>query len=193
MTIMFWLDDMVMFSFYYLPSLIFAVAASLGIWVTLFFAKCLRQQFDRWTASIVVPTPVICWLFYVAFTGHLTSTLILLDSESAQTAEKTYDYRFKSEVKTLDEAVRLAVNKHQTPSVRFYASCLIGDMLVSNSDVVVSNVLTKVRNAPVIDTDFFGGNRLTESFYTPGHAQAHLYPGEVIEQRLQKLRHSKQP
>jgi hypothetical protein len=191
---MLWFDDMVMLSLYYLPSLLFAIAASVMMLVILLVAKSLRQKWDRWTAWIwcLLPVPVICWCFYVTFTVQFASTLILLDSESAQTAENAYDYRFKSQVKTLDGAVRLAVNTQQSPSVRFYASCLVADLLATNNDVAVSNVLRRVEKAPVIDTDFFGGNRLTRDFYIPGRAQAHLYPSEIIEQRLENLRQSKQ-
>jgi hypothetical protein len=114
--------------------------------------------------------------------------LILLDSESSEAAESAYVNRFRMQVKTVETAVRLATNKHQAPNVRFYASCLIADMVAAKDDTAVSMVLEEVEGAPVIETQFFGGNRLTEIFYVPGHLQVQLPVRDIVEKRLQQVR-----
>ena len=114
--------------------------------------------------------------------------LTLLDTESAGVAEIAYEERFKREVKTLDEAVRLAVNKHRAPNVRFYAACLVAERLFISDELVVTDTLKRVDVAPMIDAQFIGGNRLTARFYAQGRAQPHLTVRQVIEQRLLDLR-----
>jgi hypothetical protein len=130
---------------------------------------------------------LVCWVVYFMATCELTYTLVLLGSESSQVAERTYVNRFKRQVNTLDGAVRLAVNRHQEPNVRFYASCLIADMLATN-DASVAAVFKRIENADLIETQFFDGNRLTDGFYVPGHAQVHLPVRDIVERRLHVLR-----
>jgi hypothetical protein len=183
-------DDLVMFGIYYVPSLIIVIVTFVAILAAIVFVERFRPQFARLAplGVCLLPVPFVIWVFYFVSTSDLTTTLILLDSESSGTAEKTYSNTFKAQVNTVDAAVRLAVNRHQAPNVRFYASCLIADMLVTNDDATVVKVTKEVEDAPVIETEFFGGNRLTKSFYIPGHVQPSLTVQEIVEQRLQELR-----
>jgi hypothetical protein len=185
-------DDLVMFGLHYMPSLILAVVMSTAVVVAIYFAKRLSPKFDRLAplGTCLLAAPLVFWLIYVVATSSFTSTLILLDSESSKAAENTYDNSFKKQVVTVDAAVRLAVSKHQAPNVRFYASCLIADMLVTNDNTTVIKVLKKVENSPIIKTEFFDGNKLTDSFYIPGHAQPSLTVQEIVERRLRELRHA---
>ena len=188
-------EDLFEFGRYYLPSLIVAGATTVAILVALIFGRRFRAKSARHavlTACLVV-APLVCWTIYFAATAGLTSTLILLGSESSEVAERAYFNRFGKQVNSVDAAVRLAVNKHQESNVRFYASCLVADMLATNDDATAASVLKKVESAPIIETEFFGGNGLTEKFYIPGRAQVHLPVRDIIEQRLREHRQATPP
>jgi hypothetical protein len=188
-------EDMLEFGIYYLPSLVFAVLTSVAILVAVIFGKKLRPKFAHYLALFLclVPAPLVCWVIYFASTSELTFTLTMLGSERSQAEEHAYDNRFKMQVTTVDAAVGLAVDQHQESNVRFYASCLIADMLVTNGDAAVQNVLKKVDDALIVNTEFFGGNRLTDQFYIPGRDQVHLPVRDIIEQRLRVLRKGRRP
>ena len=164
-------------------------------WLQPLSQRRLRPKFRYWATFRVVlaPASFVCWVVYFLFTCELTYTLIMLDSESSGVAERIYDNRFKRQVDTLDRAVGLAVNEHQAPNVRFYAACRIADMLVTSNDAVVASALKRVENAPIFETKFFGGNRLTEKFYDPGHYQVRLPVRDIVRRRLQFLRQTAQP
>lgn len=183
-------DDLVMIVRHYLPSLIASILISLALLGMVFFGKRRNPKFNNWplVAVCVSVAPLAFWFVHFASTSKPTYTLTLLNSESSDTAERIYDSRFKAEVCTLDAAVNLAVSRYEAPNVRFYASCLIADMLITNSDSTVAAILKKVDGAPIIETEFFDGNRLTQKFYTPGHVQAKLSVRDIVEQRLQELR-----
>jgi hypothetical protein len=183
-------EDLLEFGRYYLPSLLWSVLTC----AVIFTAGVLlvrRRPERRRVGTVVVCSatlPLVCWAVYFACTSELTYTLVLLGSESSQVAERTYVGRFKVEVTTVDRAVRLAVSRHQEPNVRFYACCLIADMLQTNNSAGAEAVLKRVEDADVIQTQFFGGNTLTEGFYVPGHAQVGLPAREIVERRMRMLR-----
>jgi hypothetical protein len=182
-------EDMVEFGRYYLPSLLCSLVACVAMFVLTVLAVRLRPgcRSLKVLGVCLVPVPLICWILYFNATSELTYTLVLLGSESSQVAERTYVNRFKRQVNTLDSAVRLAVSRHQEPNVRFYASCLVADMLATNQ-TAAKTVFKRVENADTIDTQFFDGNGLTDGFYVPGHAQVHLSVRDIVEQRLHLLR-----
>ena len=84
--------------------------------------------------------------------------------------------------------MRLAVGRHKPPNVRFYAACRVADILATNEEFMVRQILKQVDDAPIIETQFIGGNKLNATFYVPGRAQPHLSVRSVIEQRLLELR-----
>src|SRR5882672_5595699 len=182
-------EDLLEFGRYYLPSLICSLVACVVIFMASMLPTRFRPSsgFRRIFGVCLVPLPPVCWLIYFIVTSDLTYTLVLLGSESSAVAERTYVNRLRKQVNTLDAAVRLAVNKHQEPNVRFYASCLIADMLVTNDGAMTEAVFKKVENAEEIQTEFFDGNRLTDGFYVPGHAQVHLPVRDIVERRLRAL------
>ncbi|HUE36009.1 MAG TPA: hypothetical protein VMO20_01360, partial [Candidatus Acidoferrum sp.] len=169
-------EDLLDLGLYYLPSLIVTIAISITIFWAVIFLKRPSSEFSNRLALAILSVLVVMffWSVYVVSTSRLAGTLVMLDSESSDTAEHIYDTQFRTDVSTVDEAARLAVNGHQAGSVRFYASCLIADMLVTNDDVTVKEVLNRLDGSPVIETEFFGGNSLTEPFYIPGHEQPEL-------------------
>ena len=186
-------DDLIMSVIHYLPSLVFAVIASL---IVIGAIVVIKRQWPKSNCRknlglCLVPIPMICWVIYFGSTLGFTETSILLNSESAQVAEKIYETRFKKQINTLDSAVCLAVDKRQAPNVRFYASCLIADMLATNDDTVVVKVSKTVENAPTIETQFIGGNELTDEFVIQGHVQPPLSVRGIIEKRLLDIRQSK--
>jgi len=134
--------------------------------------------------------PLLLWILHLIVTANFTVTLVLLDSETSLTAERTYEGRFKKQVRTLDQAVRLSIDPSQAPNVRFYAACLVAERLATNSEVFIGRVLRKVENTPLIETQFFDGNHLTEKFYIPGHFHPPLSVQKIVEERLRDLRKS---
>ena len=189
-------DDLVMVGIRWLASLFLPIITSVAILGIIAFGRRRRPHFRYWPALVVclVPVPLVCWVIQSAATSKLTYTLTLLNSESSQVAESTYEKRFRVEVGRLDEAVRLAISKHKAPNVRFYASCLVSDILATNEhNSVIATTLSKVEGAPIIKTQFFGGNRLTDKFYIPGQVQPHLSVRDIVEQRLRDLRKMAQP
>src|SRR5438309_494324 len=122
-------DDIVELGINYLPSFLIAILFCIGTWLVLIRVRRHPLNFKQWSLVDIclVTTPAIAWIIYFGLTLNCAVTLTLLDSESAGVAEIAYEERFKREVKTLDEAVRLAVNKHRAPNVRFYAACLVAE------------------------------------------------------------------
>jgi hypothetical protein len=175
-------------------SFLLTAVVSVALWIAVRYMQRGSNRSRFWTdfGICVVAIPAVCWIMYFTITIPFNSTLIFLDSESSNLAEYVYENNFKKEVSTLDAAVRLAVDYRQFPSVRFYASCLIAEMLTTNNEQVLTKVLKEVEGAPLIETQFIGGNRLTTDFYIPGHDQVHIYPGDVIQRRLRSLRQRKQ-
>jgi hypothetical protein len=188
-------DDLVMLGLRYLPSLLSSIIVCAAILGIIGLARRRFPKFRHWPALslCVLATPLICWLIYLASTCKLAYTLTLLNSESSQVAERTYENRFRMEVGTLGAAVRIAVSKREAPNVRFYASCLVADMLAAKDGGVVAKTLANVDGAPMIETQFFGGNRLTDAFYVPGHMQPQLSVRTIVEKRLESLREAAQP
>ncbi len=182
-------DDFVELCIRYLPGLAFSIIISIAILVVVNLAKRRRPQFAYWSVLklYATPAPLVCWAIYFTSTVELNYTLTLLGSESSQVAERAYENRFRAEVVTLDKAVSLAVAKHEEPNIRFYASCLVADLLATKDDYVIAQTLNKVDGAPIIETEFFDGNRLTEKFYVPGRAQPQLSVRKIVEQRLQDI------
>ena len=183
-------EDLLEFGRYYLASLLWSLLGTIVIFAGSVLVGRLRpdRRSLRIAAFCLTPLPLVCWGVYVAATSELTYTLVLLGSESSQVAERTYVTRFKTQVTTLDGAVGLAASRRQEPNVRFYASCLIADMLATNRNVALEAVLKRVQNADIIQTQFFDGNKLTDGFYVPGHAQVNLPVREIVEQRIRMLR-----
>ncbi|MBW8865166.1 MAG: hypothetical protein JF609_09650 [Verrucomicrobia bacterium] len=185
-------DDFVMVCLHYLPSLIGAIFVCFTISsIFIFFAfKRPHKKAAVLAISVLAILPLLLWMAYVISSRNLTTTLVLLDSEDAQTAERTYNKGFKTEVNTLENAVELAIDSHNPPNVRFYASCLIADMLSANTNLDQGVLFNKVGGAPIIETQFIGGNSLTDEFVTPGHQQARLSVRELIERRLLYLKNT---
>src|SRR5258708_6028920 len=154
-------EDLLEFCRYYLASLLCSLVVCVAILVVTLLIARLRP--DRRSLRVfgvcLVPLPLVCWVVYFMATSELAYTLVLLGSESSQVAERTYVNRFKRQVNTLDAAVRLAVSKHQEPNVRFYASCLVADMLATNDNAAAEAVFKRIENADTIRTQFFDGNR----------------------------------
>lgn len=177
-------DDWVMFCMYYIPSLVIAISTacvmSAGAWLARHFHKPIGCR----TALCLAVVAVVCWPVYFASTSKMATILVSLNSEDARLAETVYEDDFKKEVSTVGKAVRLATDTHQAPNVRFYASCLIADLLATNSDADVTETLAMVKNAPTIEPQIIGGNSLTSEFMVPGHAPPRLFVGEIIRRRL---------
>ena len=188
-------EDMVEFCIHYLPGLGCAILASVGILVSIHFGKKLRPKLADYEALrlILVAAPLTFWMIYFVSTAELSFTLVMLGSENSGAAEWAYVNRFKKQVTTVDAALDLAVAKHQWSNVRFYSSCLIADLLVTNNDAAVKTILERLDGAPMVDTEFFGGNHLTDQFYIPGRSQVHLPVREIVERRLRVLRDKSQP
>ena len=183
-------EDLLEFGLRYLPSLVWSVltfAAILTAGVLVVRRRPDRRRVGNVMACLAA-VPLVCWVVYFACTSELTYTLVSLGSESSGFAERIYFTRFKAQVTTLDRAVRLAVSRHQEPNVRFYACCLIADSLQTNNSAAAEAVLKRLENADVIQTQFFGGNSLTEGLYVAGHAQVELSPREIVERRIRMLR-----
>jgi hypothetical protein len=184
-------DDFVMLTARWLSGLSFAVVASFATFGAVMLGRRRFPRFGRWriVAIFLVPLPLAWWAIHSASSGELNYTLTLLNSESSQVAERAYEGQFKAEVASLDGALRLAVSKREAPNVRFYASCLVADFLATNKDdSSVARILSKVDGAPLIETQFFGGNSLTKGFYIPGHLQPELTVRQIVEQRMRELR-----
>lgn len=183
-------EDFLEFALRYLPSFAWSVLICAVTFIAGIFVVRRRPHFRRVGSATVclAAVPLVCWIVYFVSTSKLSYTLVSLGSESSHVAERTYLTSFKAQVTTVDSAVRLALSKHQEPNVRFYACCLIADMLETNSSAEVEGVLKRVENAGVIQTQLIGGNSLTEGFYVPGHAQVELPPREIIERRIRMLR-----
>jgi hypothetical protein len=90
----------------------------------------------------------------------------------------------------LDHTIKLAVQEHQSGNVRFYACCRIADLLATNTDAVANRTLNAVAGASSFTTDFFGTNRFTTGFFTPGYREGPFQVREVIERRLTENRHA---
>jgi hypothetical protein len=182
-------DDLVIFGVHYLPSLALTATVAILIFAVIVRAKRLIPTVGRLPslAPYLTLIPLIVWIMYFCFTCQSTATLVLLGSESAGVAEIVYTNRFRNE-RTLEDAVRLCIDKHQPPNVRFYAACLVADNLATNKEKSELEILQRIDKAPTIETQFIGGNGLTEKFYVPGHAQPHLTAREIVEQRLQDIR-----
>ncbi len=183
-------EDLVEFGLYYLPSLLWSVSACVVAFIAGVLVVRLRPGSRRLRTVMVclAAASLVGWVVYFVTTSELSYTLVLLGSESSDVAERTYLTRFKAQVTTLDGAVRLAASRHHEPNVRFYACCLIADMLQTNSSAAAEAVLKRVENADVVQTQFFGRNRLTDGFYVPGHAQVDLPVREIVERRVRMLR-----
>src|SRR5579863_237946 len=179
-------DDLVMLGIRLLRSLplVVIIYSAIAVGIVLGVRRWPKLASQKMPFAILILLPIVCWMIYSLANLELDYTLTLLNSESSQVAEHTYDNRFKRQVKTIEQAIALAVNGNEAPNVRFYASCLVADMLVSNDEPFVTKVLKETENAPLIETQFFGGNRLTAGFYVPGHDQVHIYPSDLIRQRL---------
>jgi RHS repeat-associated protein len=180
-------DDLVMLFTRYLPSVVCCVLASILIGLGIILTKRLRMALGYY---VILPPliPLVCWVLYFAATSKLAVTLTLLDSESASVAERTYSSSFKKPVTTYDQAIRLAVDKRQPPNVRFYASCLLAEMLATKNNVVVAATLKRLDGAPEVETQFIGENELTREFYVSGHEQSRLLVREIVERRLSHLK-----
>lgn len=185
-------EDVVELCIHYATSVFLLIGATLAGFL---IAKSIgRRRSDSviWSAARipVLMAPLLCWTIYISATFELNYTLIMLGSESSKAAEWTYDNRLKQQVGSLRLAVHLAMSRRQEPNVRFYAACLIADMLCTNDYKTVNTTLEQLGNGAEIRTEFFGGNRLTEGFYVPGHDQVQLSPREIVQRRLQLLRGS---
>jgi hypothetical protein len=183
-------EDIVTFVWYYVPSLLWCVLAVAGISASAAFLTRRRPDLTRRRLILlrVAPLPLVCWVIYFATTAQFSFTLALLSSESSHVAEHAYFARFKAQVTTLGRAIRLVTRKEPDTNIRFYACCLIADMIQTNDDAVVEGVLQKIQNSDLVKTGFFGGNRLTEGFYIPGRGQVELPPDEIVRRRIHMLR-----
>jgi len=131
--------------------------------------------------------PLFFWGIYVAGTLGEQKTFVLLDSESDGVAELVYEHDFKRQVTTLDRAISIAIDRHQTPGVRFYASCLIADLASTNDEKFVSSLLSRLDSAPEFEARFFSGNTMTAPFYASGRVQPRLSVRGIVSRRLQDL------
>jgi len=184
-------DDWLMYWLHYVPSLIVVVSTACAMLVGAWLARHYRKRIVYRTVLCLTVVSIVCWIVYFLSTSTMTCILVSLNSEDARLAESTYDDGLKKEVSTVNAAVRLVMDRHQAPNVRFYASCLIADMLATNSDASVAKVLEMVQDAPKIEPEFIGGNRLTSDFMVPGYAPPQLAVREIIQRRLDLLRRQK--
>jgi hypothetical protein len=189
-TALFGPDDLVALGVYYAPSFAICLALSLAAAAILWRSK--RRRPERPVASFLLTfapgLPMCAWIAHIALSYRLACTLVLLDSEGDWTAQIVYENRLRAQVTDLGHAVRLACSRAQPPNVRFYAACLVADNLATNNRVQAKRVLDTLDSAPIIHTQFMGGNGITVKFYVPGRPQPHLEVREVVEQRLQDLR-----
>ncbi len=181
-------EDLVALGMHYLIGLAGASCVSAIIVAAVLLTKRIshRTVTVRLTALLAL-APLVFWAVYVVGTLGEHKTRVLLDSESDGVAELVYNRDFKHQVTTLDKAISLAVDKHQPPGVRFYASCLVADLSSTNDETFVSNLLSRLDSAPAFETRFFGGNTMTTPFYTSGHAQPRLSVREIVSRRWHDL------
>jgi len=182
-------DDMVDLGMRYVHGLVFSVVASF----VLFFAFTqVRHRLKGGSGSrlgaFLFFSPLVCWTLYFSATFRLNYTLSMLGSESSGAAEWAYENRFVSEVHTVRAAEHLATSAREEPNVRFYAACRIADLLSTNNDASVNEVLQTLSAGPIITTEFFDGNSLTQGLYVPGHEQVQLSVRDIVERRLRLIR-----
>jgi hypothetical protein len=184
------LDDLLMFAVYYLRSFVVAGLAMIVLLVASFFVRRLSSGHSSSAMCLlwVSALPIVCWVVYFCLTCSFTKTLIILNSESDDAAEMAYERLFKRQVTTVDRAVDLAIDTGEAPNVRFYAACLVADLLTNASSNEVDRVLIRVENAPRIEPGFMGGNRLTDQFYIPGHVPPSLSVKTIVTTRLEVFR-----
>ena len=72
-------------------------------------------------------------------------------------------------------------------------SILIAEKSSKLGDSELEDLLKRTDNAPVIQTQFIGGNSLTAEFYFPGRSQPRISIREIVQRRLQHLRSNQQP
>ena len=182
-------DLLALGSRYFLPLALTAICTAVFLLAAYYREKWL-SHWGRWRAFSFcgAVAPAIVLLGYFLWTCGWAYTLVLLNSESSSVAERIYEGRFRSQARTMDAAVGLASSRCEAPNVRFYAACLIAEMLVTNDEQAVQRVLRKLEAAPEVETQFFGGNRLTEGFYTPGRVQPRLSVRAIVERRMQIIR-----
>ncbi len=183
-------EDIVALCASYAPSLLICLVGCLASWVLL-----ARRPSSRFSAPIkpyLIAAPAIAWLAYTAMTIRWRATLTFLDSEDAALAEITYRKAFQPAA-TVEQAIGLAVDGHLAPNVRFYAASLIAEKSSKLGDSELEDLLKRTDNAPVIQTQFIGGNSLTAEFYFPGRSQPRISIREIVQRRLQHLRSNQQP
>lgn len=181
-------EDLVALSMHYLMGLASACCVSaIIVAAVVLTGRISHRTVPVGRTALLALAPLLFWGVYVAGTLGEQKTLVLLDSESDGVAELVYKRDFKHQVTTLDSAITLAVDRHQPPGVRFYASCLIADLSSTNDGKFVSNLLSRLDSAPEFETRFFGGNTMTAPFYTSGRAQPRLSVREIVSRRLQDL------
>jgi hypothetical protein len=182
-------EDLVALGLHYLPSLLLALVLAVGALTAIArTGRMITRPLPRWLRVFAPLVPIGVWIVYLTVTLKLTTTLTLLDSESAGVAELVYQRDLKPSGLTVKNALRLTRDHHLPPNVRFYAACFIADMMATNSDAEVEAVLQLADRAPAIDAQFIGSNSLTEDFHVPGRAQPHLSVRQVVERRLRHLR-----
>ncbi|HTR40656.1 MAG TPA: hypothetical protein VMH87_03495 [Pseudomonadales bacterium] len=183
--------DVLIFAFYYLPSLIVAFFAILI--PTAFFA--IRKSLNWNYVFILTVSAICCWGIYSISMASQYMTLALLGSESSEAAEFAYQKSFKP---NLHQAINLAVSspgweveETSGQNVRFYAACRIADILASSNPDFQNTTLEKVQNASIVTAGFFGTNSINGNFFVPNRTQPELSVADIIRIRLMELENSR--
>jgi hypothetical protein len=100
--------------------------------VALFISRKRKYAHPIKISGFVIVALYLGWLIVFLSTARWTLTRFALDSESSRTAE--YAYRHFFEVKDLNQAVALAIDRNQWDNVRFYAACRVADILITNEN-----------------------------------------------------------
>lgn len=177
--------DPLKFLSYYFPSLIAAFLAALLLNAVLVSTR----GFDRKYIAVLTVSIACCWVVYFFSTASKNMALALLGSESPEAAEFAFHKDFKL---NLNQAIRLAVSNPgeddvEGQNIRFYAACRLADLLESSNRDFQDQILSQVRNAPIITPGFIGTNSINCSFYVDGREQPRLGVAEILQHRLSEL------
>lgn len=183
------IDELWALGIYYSKSLACCAVATGVMGLALFFAK--RKNGQHTTVKLtswLLWLPTLVWLMYFSTTFRDSYAITSLDDEDDKFAQAVYRSSFDI---GLDKAIKLAVDPDESGNVRFYASCRVADLLVTNDDHMKSAILDRVKDTPDFETGFFSTNQLTCGFFTPNYAEGPFTVSEIITKRLQAIRTAK--
>jgi hypothetical protein len=171
----------------YLLRMIVWVAVTLGLCLISVLCKRHFGSNRLFTINIaIVVLSLIALTAYFAWTAKWTFTKIALDAEDSAIAEWAYQHIF--ELRNIDEGMKLAMNKKEWQTVRFYAACRVADILATNDDQAVDLFLGRIRGGDPIAPCFFGTNAINSEFFITGHIAGPYDVKDLIVRRIRYVR-----